>query len=373
MTDREACILLNMISGVGYVKFRRLCDTFGAPSRIPEASEAELLEVPDIGPKIAGRIARHREEADLADELGFAERAGVRILTLYDDAYPQVLRNLYDPPLALYIRGTLPEFGNNNNLAIVGTRRVTRYGADVTARLAGDAAAAGMVIVSGLALGVDTIAHQAAVEAHVPTVAVLGGGLARLHPQENIALARAIVNGGGAVISEFPMRCPASRSSFPRRNRIVARLADAVLVTEAGEKSGALITAELAAEYSLVMAVPGRIDNPQAAGCHRLIKTGATLVENFSDIQNAMHLGLLPLDFSVREPEAEYRVSGMSDLAPESRLILEKLSGKECTFDELSAMTGLDAGTLSSHLSMLELMMKVDRDASQVYSIRRLT
>jgi len=371
MTDREACITLNMISGVGYAKYRALCDAFGSPAAALEVSEGDLLTVPGIGPQLADRIAHYTRDVDPAEEMAFAERAGVRILTLYDDAYPEVLRRLYDPPLVLYVRGTLPPFGIRKALAVVGTRRVSRYGADVTRRLAADAAAAGLVIVSGLALGVDTIAHQAAVDARMPTVAVLGGGLARLHPQENVPLARAIVETGGAIVSEFPMRFPVNRTTFPRRNRIVARLADAVLVTEAGADSGALITADLAAEYNLVMAVPGRIDNPQASGCHKLIKSGATLVESFADIQEAMQLDLLPLDFNVSEPEAAYRADGVSDLTPEARKILDALAVQERTFDELAAETGLDAASLNATLSMLELAMKIVRDPSQMYSLRR--
>lgn len=373
MTDREACIIFNMISGVGYIKYRALCDRFGSPAEALTQPEGELLQVSGIGPQLADRIVRWQEEVDLAGELAFAERSGVRILTLFDDAYPDVLRHLYDPPMVLYVRGVLPEFGNNRNLAIVGTRRVSRYGAEITRRLAEEAASAGLGIISGLALGVDTIAHQAAVDLRTPTVAVLGGGLARLHPQENLELARGIVETGGAVISEFPMRFPVSRTSFPRRNRIVARLADAVLVTEAGVDSGALITAELAAEYNLVMAVPGRVDNPQAAGCHKLLKNGAALVENFSDIQDAMHLGLLPLDFEFSEPEAEYHVNGVSDFPAPARQILAALAIRDCSFDELADATGLSAGELSSNLSMLELAMQISRDPAQMYSLRRMS
>ncbi len=372
MTDREACILLNMISGIGFVRYQALSEAFGSPAKVFEQSEGELVNVPRIGPQLAQRIACASRELDLQGEIALAERSGVRILTLHDDAYPAVLRNLYDPPLALYVRGTLPEFGTGNALAIVGTRRVTRYGAEVTRTLAEAAAEAGMVIVSGLALGVDAIAHRAAVEASMPTVAVLGGGLARVQPQENIPLARGIIRTGGAVVSEFPMQFPVSRTSFPRRNRIVARLADAVLVTEAGADSGALITADLAGEYSLVMAVPGRVDNPQAAGCHKLLKNGATLVENFNDVANAMHLGLLPLCGEVHGPDVPYHADGLSDLPPDAVQVLAVLNDHEATFDELAAGTGMDAGRLSAALSILELMLQITRDASQVYRVRKI-
>ena len=366
MTDREACIILNMISGIGYAKFRSLCDAFGSPSAALGASQAELMEVPGIGETLAGEIAAWRSEVDWEGEMKFASDNGVRILTLFDEAYPEVLRRLYDPPLALYIRGALPTFGTGNVLAVVGSRRISRYGEEITARLTADAVAAGMVIVSGLAFGADTVAHRATVENGGVTVAVLGSGLARLHPKENLPLARQIIETGGAVISEFPLHCPASRSSFPRRNRIVARLADGVLVTECGIDSGALITAGLAAEYGVVMAVPGRVDNPQSRGCHRLIKNGAALVEDFADIAEAMGFGSLPLE----EPETPENLDARNGLPEEAAALLELLRTGEKSFDELAAATGFDAGRLISLLTMLELQLLIRHSADQIYSTR---
>ncbi len=369
MTDREACILFNMISGIGYVKYRALCDAFGSPSKAIEQPPERLLTVPGIGPQLAERVANWERDVDLAGELAFAERGAVRILTLFDEAYPAVLRTIYDPPLVLYIRGTLPEFGNGNALAVVGTRRMSRYGEEMTNRITGDAVAAGMVIVSGLANGVDTVAHRATVEGGGVTVAVLGGGLAKLHPQENVPLARDIIAAGGAVITEFPMNFPVSRTSFPRRNRIVAALSDAVLVTEAGLESGALITANLAADRKTVMAVPGRVDNPQARGCHELIKNGATLVESFADVAQVMGFGLLPLD-EVREEEVEYDAGSVSDLGNEARRILLLLESGEKSFDELALESAFDAGLMSSILMQLELKMLIRCSADRLYSRR---
>ncbi len=369
MTDREACILCNMISGIGYVKYRALVEAFGSPAAALAQPVERLLTVPGIGPQLAERVARAPEEIDLAGELAFAERGAVRILTLLDEAYPKVLRDIYDPPLVLYIRGTLPEFGRGNALAVVGTRRMSRYGEEMTRQITGDAVAAGMVIVSGLANGVDTVAHRVTAENRGITVAVLGGGLARLQPQENVPLAREIIAAGGAVITEFPMNFPVSRTSFPRRNRIVAALADAVLVTEAGSESGALITANLAADRKLVMAVPGRVDNPQARGCHELIKNGATLVENFADVAQAMGFGLLPLG-EVREEEVEYDPGAVSDLSNEARRILAFLEEGEKSFDELAAASLMEAGVMSSILMQLELKMLIRRSTDQLYGRR---
>ncbi|MBQ4106317.1 MAG: DNA-processing protein DprA [Lentisphaeria bacterium] len=366
VTEREACIIFNMISGVGYGTYRKLEAHFGSPLAALTATPQELQEVPGIGEALAARIAGWRGLVDFEGEMAFADANGVRILTLRDEAYPEILRQLYDPPLVLYIRGALPEFGNGNALTVVGSRRISRYGEEITARLTADAVAAGMVIVSGLAMGADTVAHRTAVDNGGITVAVLGSGLARLHPAENVPLARRIIETGGAVISEFPLHFPASRSSFPRRNRIVARLGDGVLVTECGIESGAMITAGLAAEYGVVMAVPGRVDNPQSRGCHKLIKSGAALIEDFADIAEAMGFGNLPLS---DQPEPD-GLDPRNGLPEDAAGLLALLQEGEKSFDDLAAATGYDSGRLISLLTLLELQLLVRHSADQVYALR---
>jgi DNA processing protein len=374
MTDREACIVLNMISGVGHAKFRALAAEFGSPAAVCGVPAARLEQVAGIGPTLGGRIAGFDWEGSLVRELELAERGGVRIFTLYDDAYPAVLRELYDPPLTLYVRGELPEF-DRNTLAVIGSRRMSRYGGEMTAALTADAVAAGFKIVSGLAFGVDTVAHATTVEQGGVTVAVLGGGLAKVHPQENLPLARRIIETGGAVVSEFPMNFPVNRTSFPRRNRIVARLSNGILVTEAGVDSGAMITANLGLDFGLtVMAVPGRADNPQSRGCHRLIRQGAALVEEIADILNAMECGLLPgLNFHADaiDTGVAYDHEGRSDLSDEARQVLARLEEGEAGFDELAAATGLDTGRLTGVLMKLEMQMLIRRFADQSYALRR--
>ncbi len=370
MTDREATILFNMLSGIGYVKFSALRDAFGGPAAALEQPVERLRQVPGIGVQLAEKIVRATAEIDLAGELAMAERGAVRILTLYDDAYPEILRQLYDPPLVLYVRGQLPEFGRGNALAVVGSRRMSRYGETMTAQLTADAVAHGFVIISGLAAGVDTVAHRTTTESGGITVAVLGGGLARPYPQENVPLARRIIETGGAVISEFPMHFPASRNSFPRRNRIVAGLADGILVTEAGVDSGALITANLGMDSKYVMALPGRVDNPQARGCHQLIRNGATLVESIEDVLQAMDCGLFHFPDTVREAETPYDSGGVSDLPSEGRWILERLKAGEASFEELAEGTGLDSGSLNGIIMMLEMQYLIRRSADQIYSLR---
>ena len=283
MTSREAYILLNQIERVGPVRVRALCDALGSPEAVLAASEAELASVRGIGPKVAAGIAEQRTELDAAREEKAAAKWGARIVTPVDEDYPRPLKEIYDPPLCLYVRGTL-ERKDEQALAVVGTRRTSHYGAAQAERLAYLAAKAGFAIVSGLARGIDTIAHRAALKAGGRTIAVLGGAIDKLYPPENRALADEIA-ASGAVISEFPLGREPDRTTFPYRNRIVSGLSKGVLVVEAGVDSGAMNTAEQALEQGRsVLAVPGRVDTEGAKGPHRLIQNGARLVEDLPDI-----------------------------------------------------------------------------------------
>ncbi|MDD3887008.1 MAG: DNA-processing protein DprA [Victivallaceae bacterium] len=376
MLDREACIALNMISGVGFVRYSALVRAFGSASQVPGRPAAELARVAGIGAQVADRIAAFEWEAQLAREFDLCDKAGVRVVTLCDEAYPQVLRSLYDPPLCLYVRGTLPRFPDNA-VAIVGSRRMSAYGERMAVEMAAGAAGAGFTVVSGLAYGVDTVAHRAVVEHSGCTVAVLGGGLMRIHPQENVPLARRIVETNGAVISEFPMFFPVSRTSFPRRNRIVAGLCCATIVVEAGLESGALITARLALDNGRdVFAVPGHADNPQAKGCHQLIKEGAAgLVEDFTDVLNALGVGLLPLfrKGEATDPDApEYDPKSLNDLPAEAAKLLDLLGQRDMNIEALAAATGFETGPLLSMLMRLEMKLLVEQDELGNYHRARL-
>lgn len=369
MIERDICIGCNLIPGIGAARFSKLCEVTGDVRRIPELTRAELMQIPGIGAMLAEKIVSFDWDADVSRELSIAERGGVRIISRFDDAYPEILRHIYDPPLCLYVRGTLPEFPEKA-VGIVGSRRMSRYGEEVTAMISREAASAGFIVVSGLALGVDAVAHRAAVEAGGVTVGVIGGGLLHLHPKENIPLARQMVESGGAVISEFPFGLPVARQNFPRRNRIVAGLCRGIIVTEAGVDSGALITAKLALDSGRdVFAVPGRVDNPQARGCHKLIKEGATLVESFDDVMNAWNCGMLP-GFEIPEPDEIGRDS-YSDLSENEAAVCRLLEQGEASFDELFTALDLDVGILTSVLTKLELKLIVNRDGERSYRLNK--
>lgn len=373
--DRHACILLNSISGIGYARYRKLCNAFGSPSAACSASLAELEAVPGLGSRQAQLLVSARDNGELDAELALARQAGVEIITLFDEKYPDVLRTIHDPPMCLYVRGTLPTDWSQA-IAVVGSRKMSIYGGKCTKMFTEQAVAANWIVVSGLAYGVDAEAHQTTVDNQGITVAVLGGGLARIHPQEHIPLARRIVETGGAVITEFPMRFPVSRLTFPRRNRIVAGLSRAILVIEAGLNSGALITAQTGLNQGReIFAVPGHIDNPQAMGCHKLLKDGAHLAESFGDVLDAMELvtplqisdeNALPLTFSppadLPETKVEIQPRTPQEKAPltprsnEEQQILDCLKQRGvCSFDQLTVLVDLTSGQILSALMKLEM------------------
>ncbi len=368
ISEREATILLNMVSGIGYARYRKLKEYFGSASAVFEQQERDLQQVGNINAKLAERIFKAPQECDYDGEMSCAARGGAQIFTLADEDYPEILRNLPDPPLVLYVKGYLPEF-DERAIAVVGSRRMTRYGEKVTGEITSVLAENGFIIVSGLAFGVDTVAHRTTLECGGKTVAVLGGGLVKVHPQENIPLAKRIVDTGGAVISEFPMRFPVSRQSFPRRNRIVSGLCSGVVVTEAGVESGAMLTANLANDFGrTVFAVPGNVDNPQSRGCNELIRQGAVLVEKGEDILEHYNclLGLFPHVGEAVEPyEGVPDLTRISEADQKILTFLEESGGM--SVEELHQKSEIPTGELLSMLMRLEMNRKVERGAGALY------
>jgi DNA processing protein len=307
--------------------------------------------------------------------LELAHRSGVKIYTIEDGDYPEVLRQIADPPLVLYVRGTMPDF-SSNSVAIVGSRRLSAYGDRMARRFAADAVLANWKVVSGLAFGVDAAAHKAALESGGVTVGVLGGGLLRIHPQEHVPLAAEIVRKNGAIISEYPMNFPVSRQSFPRRNRIVSALTQATVVIEAGLESGALITAKLALEQNrLVCALPGRVDEPQAAGCNMLIRDcGAKLVTNFQDVLSEFEFlpGFSPAAAvpatAPAQPEKPAAVQ-FYNAAEETVYRALEVNGPG-TLDDLSVRTQLPAGVLAGTLMALEIRDITTKAPNGVYALK---
>lgn len=276
-------VRLSCVRGVGPRLRLRLVDALGSAAGVLGASGSDLRSVRGVGDALCGAIARAPTRDAARQMLAEAAAYGVRVLTPADDDYPPGLREIYDPPAVLYCRGAVVET-DRRAVAIVGTRRATRYGLKHAAAFARELAGAGVTIVSGLARGIDGAAHAAALDAGGRTLAALAGGLSRTYPPEHAALADRVAEQG-ALLAESPPPMPPMAGAFPQRNRIISGLSLGVLVIEAAERSGALITVRHAAEQGRdAFALPGPVDSPQSRGCHRAIQEGAKLITSVDDV-----------------------------------------------------------------------------------------
>lgn len=283
MDSRQAYIVLNMMKGVGPVTVRALTASLGSIEAILKVDKADLAAVSGVSSSVISAILSQRGSLDPDKEEAGAAEIGARLVTPLDAEYPKRLLEIHDPPLALYVQGTL-QSRDELGVAIVGSRRTSHYGMETAERLACQLAQSGVTVISGLARGIDTAAHKGALKGNGRTVAVLGGALDCMFPPENAGLAREI-SGQGAVLSEYPLGRQPDKTTFPVRNRIVSGLSKGVTVVEADVASGAMITAHAALDQGrTVFAVPGRIDTFGARGPHKLIKNGAKLVESVEDI-----------------------------------------------------------------------------------------
>lgn len=307
-------VVLNLLPDVGRVRTRRLVERFGSPEAVLAASPAQLAEVPDVGPLTIQSIVDHGRLCDPDAELARVEREGVGLVCLDDPDYPENLRRVGAPPPLLYVKGAL-EASDRAAVAVIGARRMSRYGREVTEAIAGDLARAGVTVVSGLALGVDSAAHRAALDAGGRTIACLGNGLGSVYPAQHKKLAEEIAAGGGALVSEMPMEARPDAGSFPQRNAIIAGLSLGVAITEAGLKSGTSITAGCALEENrAVYAVPGDIQRVNSMGTNRMIRDGAHLVTCAQDILVDLHDELAGVLSSL--PELADQVRAESDDPP---------------------------------------------------------
>lgn len=363
LSPKEALITLNLIPGLGSVRIQSLLEFFGSAELVLSAPATLLERVPRIGPSLAAAIADWRHCTNTAAELDCAERAGVRLVTFTEDAYPTALRRMSNPPIVLYTRGAWCEEDGQNGVAIIGTRLATPYGRVQARRFGRELADAGCTIISGLARGIDAEGHRGALEAGGRTIAVLGFGMGQLYNDANAELAEAICNGHGAVVSEFPMMMRPSRTTFPQRNRIVAAWSRAVLVAEAPMHSGAMHTAGLAAEHgNTIFALPGDLHRDTSAGCHALIRDGAILCtspqELLADIgrsgelrQGELFGGLFAEDAPVQETPAALP---LPDPNTAEYAVLQAVGAGNDTLDALCTALGRGAGELTPLLIKLQ-------------------
>ncbi len=341
---RRYWVGFNRVTGIGAVRLRALLDAFGDLETAWNASPAELQAV-GLDQRSLHGILQARESIDLEGELRRIEAAGFRVLTWEDANYPTRLLEIDAPPPVLYVWGDLrPE--DRLAVAVVGTRRPTAYGLAVTRDLAALLAGSGVTVVSGLARGIDAAAHRAALEAGGRTVAVLGSGLDRIYPPEHQRLAESVADAG-AVLTDYPLGTAPEAGNFPPRNRIIAGLSLAVVIVEAGEGSGALITADFAAEQGReVFAVPGSIYSRASRGTNALLRAGARVMVSPQDVLEALNLDALVRQEAVSQALPE---------DPTEARVLEALSAEPIHVDDLTARIGLSPAQISASLAMLEL------------------
>jgi len=364
MEPHEALVALNMIENIGPVRVRQLVEHFGDAPAILSASRQQLLQVKGIGEEIAETIANWEEAIDLGAELKRIHEFGCSIITQADQEYPELLRQIYDPPIVLYVKGELLA-KDKNSVAMVGSRMTTHYGIEVARKLAYQLAYLGVTVVSGGARGIDSAAHQGSLSGKGRTIAVLGTGINLVFPSENVQLYERIASNG-ALVTQFPFNRPGDKQSFPIRNRIVAGMTLGTVVVEANLTSGALITANFANEYGRqVFAVPGRIDSPRSKGCHDLIKKGAKLCEGAEDILSEFEY-LFPR--SNKPPSAaETGFLPALELSENEQKVFDALDHEETGIDDVIRKSGLPSSAVSVALLSLEMKRVIRQLPGKVF------
>jgi DNA processing protein len=371
LSESQAFLVLNALPNIGPITLNRLlAELDGDPRAIFTATKRQLENVKGVGPVISDTIARWPEHFDLTREEEWMAKSGADFITSRDPAYPRLLKEIHDPPIGLYRKGRY-DFAHPC-VAIVGSRRTTLYGQAVAKKFGAELARLGFCVVSGLARGIDTCAHEGALSVGGKTAAVLGTGIDIIYPPENLALYRRIETEGGAILSEFPFSRRADRQSFAMRNRIVAGICEATIVVESDVDGGAMITARFAGEHGrLIFAVPGRIDQNTSAGCHQLIRDGATLLTSIDDLLGELNYldGLRPAP--IAEKPARIAAGIPANLSAEEAQVFEQFRGGSIlSSDVLTQQTGLASAQISSTLMMLELKRLIAKRADGTFEAR---
>jgi DNA processing protein len=355
---------LKSTPGIGDLLFKRLIDRFGSPEFVFKATRKDLVEVEGITPRLVASIKQHKIGDSVKKDLDLVMQKGYQIVSLTDTEYPPLLLQIPDPPPFLYVFGRLN--GSVRNIAVVGSRNATRYGISTTRRLCHDLVKLEMTITSGMAVGIDSAAHEGALMGKGRTIAVLGSGLERVYPEQNRKLFHQIAENG-AVISEFPLKTEPDAHNFPRRNRIISGMSLGTVVVEATKRSGSLITARLAAEQNRdVFAVPGSIQSFKSTGTHTLIKQGAKLVEHAQDIMEELeYLIKTPVE---NDKPADNITKKLSSLSPDERVVFESLEPYPVHIDDIARKLSIEVGKLSSILMQLELKGIAQQSTGKFFS-----
>lgn len=366
MNNISYLLALHSIDGLGPIRLKSIIDYFKDPKLAWEASIREIREI-GVPENVVEKLNETRKTLNPESYAKSIKDSGIKWVSVFDNDYPKLLAQIYDPPIVLYYKGEILP-ADSNAIAVVGTRKMTGYGRIVTEQFTKELSYAGLTIVSGLARGVDSFAHSTAIKEQGRTLAVLGGGLSQIYPPENRNLAENIIRGYGAIISELPPDYPSLPGNFPARNRIISGLSLAVLVTEAAEDSGSLITARLALEQGRdVFAVPGPITSTLSVGPIELIKEGARPVREAGEILQELGLDKVqPLGFA-RGESAKLKVQSVENLSENERKVLECLGNESLHIDEICRLLNQSAAQTSATLLKMEIVGLVRNLGSGTY------
>ena len=361
MSELKYWLGFNLVKGVGPAKIQALLDYFGTLGRAWQATELQLQKL-GFDRRAIRSLLSTRQDLDLDHQLARVHQADITLLTWESPYYPSYLREIPNAPPVLFMRGDLQDV-DRLAVGVVGTRKLTAYGRQLTRDLVSGLVAQGVTIVSGLARGIDAVAHKTAVSMGGRTIGVLGSGLDCIYPSEHRKLAKRIWEGNGAIISEYALGVQPEAKNFPPRNRIISGLSLGVIVVEAGERSGALITANCALEQNReVFAVPGNVNSPASKGPNKLIPQGAKLVTSVDDVLDELNLPLVVSQTAVQLALPE---------SAEEAAIMPHLSRQPLHVDELSRASGLPSSMVSSTLTMMELKGVVQQVGGMRYIIAR--
>jgi DNA processing protein len=357
-------LALTLVPNIGDVQAKLLVQHYGSASAVFKANRSELEKLEGMGEVRASSITRFKDFSDAEKELVFIEKYKIQPLFLTDDTYPRRLLNCYDPPTILFYKGAA-DLNTARVLSVVGTRRQTEYGRHFTEQLIGDLAGEGVLVVSGLAIGIDGIAHKAALKHRLPTVGVVGHGLDKIYPREHTRLAREMILDGGGILTEFFSGTEPDKHNFPQRNRIVAGISNATVVIETEVKGGSMITAKLAASYNRdVFALPGRITDKMSGGCNHLIQHNiASLFTGAKDL-------LEMLGWSDQQKKTRPQKELFIELSADERKILDLLQQKEAAhIDEINIQSGLSSSAVAAALLNLELQNVIVGMPGKMYKV----
>ncbi len=356
MEEKDYCLAFSLAPGIGPKTFNLLFRNFDSAKSAWNAPELEVVSI--LKPALTSKFLKFRKEFNFEKYKKQLVAQKISFVSIQDKNYPELLKQIPNPPIVLYAKGNLDLLSRENKIAIVGTRKITNYGRQITEMFAGELAKSGLVIVSGMALGVDGVAHESTIESSGKTIAVLGNGVDLPYPYENQKLYEEILDSDGLIISEYPPGMPPSVGSFPARNRIVAGLSVGILVTEGASDSGSLITANFGLDYNRkVFAVPGPITSPLSKAPLDLISKGARLVTSTSDILK---------EFDIKSSNEKKIVKGETK---EENLIIKILENESMGFDEIARITKIDSSKLGGILSMMEIKGIIKTLGSGLFSL----